>query len=461
MIDIFGRSMTFENDSSRKLHTIAGGITSILLAIICTTLALVLGSDFYLRKVETVTSSEKINDSTTLYLNDLPLLMAFFSNGFIIDDPFEVVDLNVKKMTINGSVSIEYFNKFDICTPNKYKLYQQAVEALINSSPFKLICYNSENSEYVKNSLGENDSITYFFEITKCNPSLRKCHPNLDNILKGFNSVIYYVNDYLNPTDFASPLRSYIESISQLLIKGYTKSHYLKTARFTFSSDDGWLLENITTHDYLSIFSLTGDINTTIISRYNNKEILYSLALQTTKVTKTTVRRYMKITDVFAKIGGLVTILYYAFKAIISIYSSFKYTYLIRDLFLEATSKDCIQKVTSLIQPQSVPLNSKKLAHDPTPIQGFNEAKVYEGDNQSSVQIITPTKRNGNWRIEQIHFLKFVISSLVCCYNKNAMKIYRKEKFEVHRALSIKSYIGFLKQYTTNEYFRNESELIS
>lgn len=459
LLDIFGKSMTFENDSTRKFHSVVGGVSSLVLAVICIVLALVLGSDFYQRKVESVTSSEKINDSTTLTLNDLPLLIAFFSNGFVIGDPFEVVSLNVRKMTLNGPVSFEYFDKFEFCSPNKFVNYQDAVEDLIKTTSFQLICYDSNSTEYVKNSLGDNDSVTYFIEVTKCDSNVRKCHPNLESILKGFYTVIYYVNDYLNPTEFDLPLTPHVESYSQFLIKGFTKSHFLKTAKYTFSSDNGWFLESMITHDYLSVFSITSDINTSIVSRYNNKEILYSLALQTTKVTKTTVRRYMKITDVFAKIGGLVTILYYVFKAIISIYSSFLYTYLIRDLFFETVLKEHTQKVSTLIQPpQGINI---KLPNEAPQFHVQNDATVYEGGvNQSSIQI-TPIKRTKRSENQTLNFLNYLISSIICCYNKRRMKLYKREKAEVHRALSIKSYIGLLKEYTSYEFFKKDADSYS
>lgn len=456
-IDIFGKSMTFENDSTRKFHTIAGGASSMLLAIICIILTLFLGRDFYRHKIQSMTISEEINESTSIYLDNLPMLMAFFSNGFDINDPFEVVSLNMRKMTLKGSVSFEYLEKFQLCTSSKYKNYQSEVEELVKNSSFKLICYNSDSSEYIKNSLGDNDSITYFIEVTKCDSKIRKCHPNLENILKGFYTVIYFVNGYLNPNDFNTPLISYIESLNQFLIKGFTKSHFIKTAQFSFSSDNGWLLENIMTSSYLSVFSLTSDINTSIISRYNNREILYSLAVQTTKVTKHTVRRYMKITDVFAKIGGFMTVLFYVFKAIISSYSSFKYTFLIKNMFFDFATIDSSVKIAPLTQPQGPFI---KIIHGAPQIHVQNNATVYDGANQNSIQVITGLKSNENDESPSLNFIKYITSSIICCINKKSIRKYNRDKAEVHRALSIKSYIMLLRHHNTSEYFKKDDDSI-
>lgn len=452
MLDMFAKSMTFENESSRKFNTVAGGIFSIIFGLFCLSLALVLGSDFYQRKVATVTSSEELKDTAIIDLDDLPLLMGFFDkSGANIVDPFEVVAVSLTKVTINNSISIEYSSSFVSCDSKMFPEFESDIDKMIQSSPYQFICYNSSVGEHIKNNLGDTDSITYMIEITKCDSSKRRCHPNLEQIISGFYAAIHYVNQYLNPRNFSYPLSTSVESISQLLSSGFTKYHYLKTAENTFISDDGWLNEHLITREYHSFFSLTSDINTSVISQFNGNEVLYSIALEATKVTRITVRSYMKLADVFAKIGGLVTVVFYALRVILSLYYSYKYTCLIKGIYIDAASqKDRFSLCGSIAPTHISPINP--INNQPIKI---NDHTVYTSVNniQSGFAIINFKESNSEeLGLKKDNFFRYLMSMIISCIYPKTYRRYKKEKLEVHNTLSIKTYISLLRILMSKDY---------
>lgn len=468
IFDMFGESITFENDSSRKFNTVSGGVFTIIFALFCLLLVLILGSDLYERKVATVTSSDELKDSASIYLNDLPLLFGFFDkNGLNMADPFEIIEVSVSIVTIKDSITVQYSNNFSPCSPIMFPDFEFAIEKMINESPYKFICYNSSESEYIKNNLGDSDSITYMIEISKCDSSVRKCHPDIDKIMSGFYSVIHYVNQYLNPRNYSDPLASSVESITQLLASGFTKYHYLKTAENTFISDDGWISEHLITREYNSFFSLSSDINTATSSQFNGKELLYSIALEATKVTNISFRTYMKLSDVFAQIGGLVTIVYYAFRALLSFYYSYKYTCLIKGIYLDAKSHSALSRIKL---SGSIAFEAPHNSNHITPInpKEVQSIKIHEhttyikpSNNQSEFPIINVKESTAELQQQKSeHFLKYFVSMVLCCIHPKSKRRYKMEKLEVSNTMSLKTYVSLIKILVSNEYFK-EKHLIN
>lgn len=465
--DLFGKSLSFENDNSRKFSTAFGGIISIVLMITSFSLAIIFGSDLYLHELPLVTNSETLKDTSVIYLKDLPMLFGFFdSSGNQILDPFDIISISVNKVYIKENITLQYSESFTFCSSQMYPKYSEVIDTMLKVSPYKFICYNSTINESIRNKLGDYDSITYMIEVSSCDTTKRKCHPDLQKILQGFYAVVYYVNEYLNPKNYNKPLSSSIESISQLLANGYTKYHYLRTAENTFSSDNGWLRESLNLATYNSLFSLTSDINTSVKGLYSGRDVYYSLSLEAAKVTKLTYRSYIKITDVLSKIGGLITVIFYALKPIISFYSNFKYTFLLKSYFLETACAKLMSRFKVVQSSHQVILNSNISIPNPILLKENskhnqrNESHIAGPNaNISSYPIILNSKTletdisTENFKGD---FKKYLLSKLICCFYRKALANYMRDRMEIHKVMSIKNYVGITRVLFCDEYFKSE-----
>lgn len=307
-----------------------------------------------------------------------------------------------------------------------------------------MVCYNSTENDYIKNQLGDYDSLTYMIEISKCNSNVRQCHPDIDSIMDGFYAVIYYVNQYPNPRNYSQPLTSSFESITQLLAKGFTKYHYFKFAGNQFYSDNGWLSEEVIVTDYNSFFSLTSDINTSTKSLFNNRVVLYSIILEATKVTKLTIRTYMKLSDVFAKIGGLVTIVFYLLRIFLSSYCNYIYTYYVKGVCAEFSRTNNFKE-----------LNAKhNLFSNIAPIINKNNEQAIDlnehtihphiQNNLSSVSIVNQESTEDKVK-ESEHFLKYIISTVACCLFKKTYNKYKLDMSNARSKFEIRTYLGIVR----------------
>lgn len=320
-IDIFGAEFQLYVQKNTSINTVLGGIFSILTFGFFLFTFILFGNDFYYKKNPNVISREKLYTKEELYrmnnqtVNDLPLVL-IMSKRFS-EEHYFIVDANVPYTFQNEKL-------YDLVRPcnESYVLenfYPDAKDIgrdeIENSVTY--LCYDMSQYKFGLNGngAGRGSELINFLNIwtTKCRTDGKKkknqnipCPSNYDPLkpwddspeLKIWTKEILY-----NPDNISKPFESTWTQIAFMYMSLYSETQFFYYLLETTSVDDtGFILESNT---LISQFGV-GKVELINLLKDEPKSF-YDLTIRIgfDKMYKEYSRRYMKIQDLLALVGGI------------------------------------------------------------------------------------------------------------------------------------------------------------
>lgn len=339
-LDVFGQSFTPEFEDSKSFKTTIGLIFTIILLTVCIVLSILFGREIYLRQDPYVTTSDSIQNFFQIPLTKIP----FF---FQLRNPITSKQVNLTEYLtpktsiydiINNNVFIRKTSPLEPCSLD----YYPDIKNMNFSSDFDITnfyCLNPKNYT-IQNMAYSNFSLNFRIDFFKCNKTIQKCANNLEIIFDYLNLIIVYPDSLVDPKNYYNPVSLQYIGSQNLLSNVLAKAQLFKYSLNNLVSNYGWLLESINTLEYIKFVSSDNDYN--IISA-NSVFPKYIFLLGGSSIGKTVSRSYMKIQDLFAKIGGIANAAYIICYIISYDYLRFKYLFNVRDLLLAQldSNKNC------------------------------------------------------------------------------------------------------------------------
>lgn len=315
--DFCGNTITLEHKNKQAFKTIQGGIFSLIIVIVSLVCFYIFGKEVYQRKKPNINSSKTKLDTSDVVLDYNPFLFSLMLNNSSVTNINQYISItsHLQYVNFNGDISyIDDYISIKECNVSSFEYYKKNLS-------FDRTYYCPEfNKTTVSNELNDLNSSSLVFEITKCSmeteKSKRNINTNIDSnvdcasdIANQFNNLQLYltlVNSYLNALDNSIPIqyKEYTQIIS--LSNSLHKDLEIELSNNTFTSDEGWLFENLHTYYYFKYEKIK--IQSSISSAYDNNKVTIALSsLTTVSITK---RDYTKLTDLLAKLGGIINVLY-------------------------------------------------------------------------------------------------------------------------------------------------------
>ena len=171
----------------------------------------------------------------------------------------------------------------------------------------KLYCLNFTEESHFSNEFGGFNSSYFltlvnfcgFFQRSPNNPCMYD--KNKDFITDQLVIVMHSLDSYVNPTDIQNPVKSHITSQAFLVFKGLMKNVYMRIIENSFDSDNGWILEANKKTPFLKL----KDKEVDIADGVGGKNLIFSSAFESPRIAIVYNRKYYKIQDLFANIGGI------------------------------------------------------------------------------------------------------------------------------------------------------------
>lgn len=326
--DILGKNLGFEENGFTSFKTSQGTIISLLGFTVSIIISSMFGSEVWERKQPNVSIAEEALLSSEIKFKDFPYLIGVYTNvGASIPDYMSIINIDLIRVSINEKeVKLETAKNFTECRPELFTTHTDLVRQTITGFNNKFLCVDSLNDDpYFSNSFGYLNSVSYMIEISKCNKLTQKCHPDLDVIVKDFYITAIMFNSYSDPSNYENPVTFLPETIAQQCTDSLSKRNYVRITRDLFESDNGWLLAAKEPIDYISLESIKIDLNQATKSLYGDSIVLYNITFEAPKKRIKTLRNYMKVQDLFAKIGGLMNVIFIIFRVLCSHFIDFKY----------------------------------------------------------------------------------------------------------------------------------------
>ena len=322
--DAYGTNFHFYVNHHKKYKAIYGGILTILTIILLIISIIVFGSNFFLRKNPTITSSSVNNEYSIINLKKEKVLIAFrledldgnfmdFTNKIYPMIYYYSRDIDNNSLSYRSSDNGQYLS-YHICNDSDY-------ENDFNLTQYygHLFCIDWNNKNF--GGYWDNNFL-FYFEIRlyycKDGKSYTKNNTNctsLETLSKLFDldnpmlfSLYYPIYDF-NSNSFKNPLVKSYKNYFYYLSHKLQKNDRLFIKQYNLKDDRGWIYQK---NNYTSVWGVQKIISD--YSYYTEEELLkenssslfYTMNIYMTKESIFYSRFYIKIQEVIAIVGGLI-----------------------------------------------------------------------------------------------------------------------------------------------------------
>jgi len=401
--DFIGPNFSFEMNDSPRHKTLQGAILSSITFISACVMAFFFGQEMYQRKRPILAESIESLDNNFIEFDIFPAVFRLLANGEVLDS-FEYLDFDLTYMIISDSF-ISLNPKLVKCKDLDFNLHPIEVsKAVFNYKTDYNLCLNhtdlnlqmkekeKEYEEKGQDLYVNSEQSTQFVSISVffCNMNVpnRNCKADEEFFKKRSEIDFHYLEAVPQSSNYSMPIRYDLVAIRKEINRESKKSLRLTMRKNIHETDNGWLLENMVEQAYYT------DINTEIITLKENYYDIYTLNFYVSKLKTRNLRSYMKIQELFAKIGGIANAFYLIIYGVSYHYIRFKYLMFVRENtfgFIEG----CTDYKQSIKADRSNNINLPKVNIN------LNQAK--EEQNNSSNNEVKEVNLNSKSKTPQVN----------------------------------------------------------
>jgi hypothetical protein len=316
-IDVFGVHPAFNFNSESRFRTTKGGILSILFFCLCLAGILHFGQELYLKSSPYVVQSTEFANSPGRYnlTDEFTVMIGIGSTTqFLYVDPtvYSItakVLIETKHVDINGKEFIannEIMLRTEKCIPERHfgSFLSQFDE--VKNNPGYCIHPDDKDKMFLQGSKGADSYAYLFITVDKCaNKTIPGiiCQPDsvIETLLGEGFFTLDYIDSIFDPKNFSDPKsnirRHYFDTVS----KKFFKEYFFYFNSLEFQTDDGFLIEDISYINHITFDSISQALSTK-----NTIGPYYGASFRLNNIKNTIFRKYTKIQDVVADVGGLI-----------------------------------------------------------------------------------------------------------------------------------------------------------
>jgi hypothetical protein len=375
-IDQFGQGIELRIDKLVKSKTFFGGLLTILMQILLFLMFYFSAQDIFYHTNPRISIEQKINQELPEILMDrfsFPISFSLTYNGnFALYKPkYFNYYISLRYGETTAEKLKEEFLNFTNCKKEFFPLVTQQAYDKLNMD--QNLCVPGQN---ISMSGGwRSHYINYMsLRISICTGEPH-CAPydEIVDYLKTntFFWNIYYMHTNVNPQNFTSPIAYNIFNYYKLIKLGSYKMTEIYIRSQTLRSDDGFMFQ---TYKYIDTLAFDYDVNDD--SAINDTFTLVDFQFYVSPNTFIYHRKYMKIQEVLANVGGLANLLKILFVLSCYIFSVVKRDEIILNKIFEFdlrhqginqdnNSSKYMNRLKKIIKP-TLDVNKPKLYHDET-----------------------------------------------------------------------------------------------
>lgn len=414
-MDFLGPDFKFEKSSSAQFQSISGFLFSSICGIACIVMGIFFGKEVYEKKEPIINISSAFVQYSDIYLDEFPVMFAFIaSNGTSLNldtiNRYMKVELFEQTMGENGVVKdIKDYYGFDNCTNIKYKKYEDMVEKRLNGSQNLLCVDQKEKRLMFSNAYLALNSTNFNFVFRKCIGA--SCPRDLDEVIENMLITVIYPTSFVDIFNFKKPIDTYFDEATTQASNYLKRRVYMRFIYNKFTDDRGIVFNNFVPHDFVQLLSVVPD-DLLHPTKGPFKDILFWLALESPKISNLFSRKYMKISDLLAILGGTINSLYIILRILCSHYLRFIYMDFLRhtvyDVIFDEAEKNRIknEKIETKLakkkqeEEKNNDFNSNSLMKDNNLRCSNKKMNLNDISNISNINDITPKDNQQLNRIE-------------------------------------------------------------
>lgn len=377
-IDFISNKYSFEHNDSSIYQTYQGAFFSLVVLITSLVLTLMFGKEIYKKELPIVNNSLEAAEDSTIYLSKFPIFFSLYSTTtgkYLNIDNY--LDINIKIINFNGhgaSLAHNYsfisenkvvFSEFDYVVKDYFKNDN-------NNSTYTL---NFTEYDSFKNIMGTENSSILTINFSFCDPYKTKdC--KIDSNFFRTNPVImfWHIDFNIDSLNYKQPIKPYIKSSLYSLNRNSAKYVTYYFIKSSYESDNGWMLEDKFITNFYT--KLNKDVDIKIFdSNAGNLDCL-GIILSSNQLHNKVIRSYMKVQELFAKIGGIANAVLIIVKILSYHYLRFIYLSFIRkNSFVDmADENKQLSECNSIIKNNNINNNQNRQSI-------YNNSSIFKNKN--------------------------------------------------------------------------------
>lgn len=307
-LDFVSPKVTLELQNIRRFSSKQGVILSLINITVISVIAVMFGSEIYEKKKPSVITASSFQNSSQIFLNDFNHAFAFSQDdGSLLYNPLDYFSFSVYKIEYTNEGFENKFTHTEAvkCEKRHFSKWfgKVADNEIEQKVMFPTYCFDYGDDEYFKNQYSDPVNTMNYVFIGLCNPSQRKCPDDLEKVVHGLYFSVVYLDNFINEADYEKPIQYYSSMLSYKIGLDRLLEIHLLISKFDFISDNGWILEDNQETRFLK--KTDHLVNVSPKSRFFPNDLVW-FSLESPKIKTKYYRSYMKIQDLFAKVGGLI-----------------------------------------------------------------------------------------------------------------------------------------------------------
>ena len=350
LIDLFGHYPSFVIHNRLIHKTFFGGIITIIVVFIAIITTIFFSQELLYRKYPYVNLSTEIynNPKKIDYYNNFEFAIGIKNpnnNLFEINESIFFIKAFLVKTIINSSGT--YNIKESI---NLKRCSETFNESNINYDLFKnlsldnLYCISNEQNDineiYIKEFYGNNNFQKIEIQFYECTNSTNNICSSKNEINTFLNSTLsyYVINNYIRPNNHKYPFQRTINEYYYYISNNLFISLNQNIHHIDIETDDGFMF---TTNNKISTFK-TEKIIRNLRTKNNNEENFISLSIQLNNYIEKYHRKYYKIQDLAAQVGGVYNTIFLICLSFLIMYEDNSYFQYLINKFFEIRFEDTL-----------------------------------------------------------------------------------------------------------------------
>lgn len=455
-LDFVGHTITFEHKGSERFKTYTGAFLSIVLFVFCFVSFFIIGEDIWKKKKPLIQNTMIQTEDSRINLYKFPIIISGYDANiqniqnieeYIYWELHETIGpLNELSEDGNPKVNI---NKHKIEKCNITEMYPKDFGEY-NYDGITLFCpsFSNNKDSYIQDPIYSQKSLSYIIKIFKCDINKSKCASDLEEKFEKIRIFITLFEEIINAQNFTNPVIRYETNYDMFLSNMLFKEMKINLEKGQFKNDIGWFFEDIKPINFIKVQSK--DIIYSISNSQDNHKLSFTLN-SINEITYIT-RSYIKLNEIFAKVGGLlnaaVMILY------VLSYHYIRFYYLI---FIEETLTNN--------QNQQISNFKENFDQSKIPIVTFNkqndfESKIFSKIKKEILFLKENMKRSDNEIINEIGDKEKVSNSIIHFQKKvkndenfNPIQNKNSELNNPHNSLDLVEYEKSFSDYIFSKLF--------
>ena len=458
--DFFGKVITFEDNNEQTVKNIVTGAITIIMYSIIIVLSYFFGKELWERKKPSSFLNEIKVINAEYEMIEFPVIF-FIANESLrpLNVNLDVYDIGLQTVFYKNNIpdysSYLIQEECDITQfPKRFQSQLQLITTLIKENKYTPLCFPFIPEAQIISSNSLTLELTNIvLRIFNCNDDqkfggikythskpLKKCDKETPKYNKTFRLLFYFLNNFIDVSNETDPLE-----IDRTLRNVIIDTQYQTQMDFFISSvqlksDNGWIIEDTKIYDSLVLSEVQYQLS------YNNSEIelLFSGVFQVTNNKKIINRKYLKIQELLATIGGMFNGILITLKILTYDFSKYIYNkeFRISELktLLNNYTKENIkilkeEKYANLNDDNENKTKNQKIAFESAYIQNLandlNNIKKCELDLKEQLE-----------ELEEISYFKYILGHIVACFSNNKNSIIKvMNTSESRKKFSFKEYI--------------------